>query len=141
MHEFVAVPVPTHLVTEVMRFIADHATVEKSEPDAPLGAGAGSRDWSKEQLSQLHESDAPSVKLFAQVLTLLADASPEPISVDRLAELTGIDSGLALQKKFGAVTRWMRNRIGGDVRWPLQYPSGGWAMDSHNAAIWKEINA
>jgi len=139
MTEFVNVPVPAQLVTQVMRFIAQHANEADADPGAVPQSDNDSRNWSAQQLRQLHDSNAPSVKLFAQVLTLLADASPDPISVDRLAELTGVDSGLALQKKFGAVTRWMRNRIDGDVRWPLEYPPGGWAMNRHNATLWKEV--
>jgi hypothetical protein len=139
MPEFVNVPVPEHLVTAVMRFIADHTAPEESGTGTSEELSAESRDWSEGQLQQLYDSDAPSVKLFARVLTVLANAHPEAIPVDRLAELTGIESGLTLQKKFGAVTRWMRNRLGGDTRWPIDFPGGGWAMNSHNATLWKSI--
>ncbi|MFH8249495.1 hypothetical protein ACH3VR_03900 [Microbacterium sp. B2969] len=139
MPEFVNVPVPADLVTAVMRFIADQTTPGGSGADASARVDAQSRDWSEDQLRQLRDSDAPSVKVFAQVLTILADASPEAIPVGKLAELTGVEDGLTLQKKFGAVTRWMRNRLGGDTRWPIHFPADGWAMNSHNASLWKSI--
>ena len=139
MSDFVNVPVPAHLVTAVMRFIAEHTEPVESGTNKSHAPSADSRDWSEDQFELLHESDAPSVELFARVLTILADAHPEVVPIDRLAELTGVDSGLTLQKKFGAVTRWMRNRLGGDTRWPIQFPTGGWAMNNHNATLWKSI--
>lgn len=148
MSEFINVPVPTHLVTAVMKFIADQGLSESSgsdrSPRMPTEFADDetdySRNWTRSQMQLLNDSDKASVKLFGQVLSILADASPNPIPTEKLGELVGL-RGLTMQNTFGPVTKWMRNRIGGDGRWPMHFPEGGWAMNEHNARIWKDVTS
>ena len=151
MPEFINVPVPSHLVTDVMQFIAERSTgavqAAPTTPTPPTKApgggsqdGAESWDWTREQFETLYASDASSVKMFAQVLTILADASPAPMTVDELGQHFGFE-GITLQRTFCAVSRWMRKRMGGDIRWPIHFPEGGWALNEHNSTLWKQITA
>ena len=47
------------------------------------------------------------VKVFCEVLTILADISPRPIPIDEIGQRLGGVKGLTLQQKFGAVSRWI----------------------------------
>ena len=98
------------------------------------------RDWSFDDLQLIADSDASSVRSFADVLTLLADASPTSMTIGEIGEQLG-EKGLTLQNRFGAVTRWMRGRVGDDVRWPIRTAGGVWAMNEHNAELWKQIRS
>lgn len=153
MREFINVPVPSELVTEVMAFIAEHnelapaaAPSSVSGPGRAFHAfedgdgGAVNREWTREQFEMLRESKASSVKKFAEVLTLLAGIAPQPMTVDEIGEHLGTE-GITLQKKFGPATRWMRNNLGSDIRWPIHFPGGQWALSEHNAALWKNVAA
>lgn len=150
MYEFVNVPVPSHLVTEVMRFVADHASPTHPEtpggpvvaddvPQLDLDESSESRDWTRAELELLHSSTAPSVQLFARMLTLLAGITPESMSVEQIGDALGIE-GSRMQSTFGPVSTWMKNRMGGSVQWPLVFPGHRlWAMNEHNATLWKEV--
>ena len=142
MTTYITVPVPEELVPAVYRLIAEHqaspAKAEKpavDEPDDEAG-----RDWSFDDLQLIADSDASSVRSFADVLTLLADASPTSMTIGEIGEQLG-EKGLTLQNRFGAVTRWMRGRVGDDVRWPIRTAGGVWAMNEHNAELWKQIRS
>lgn len=142
MPEFVTVPVPAHLVTSVMQLIVDREKSTQTEAVPPPGIHGPaqddeSREWSREQFESLAASDASSVRLFCQVLDVLADSGPAGLPLSEVAKATGV-AGLTMQKTFGAVTRWLRKR-NFDARWPIYWPDGNWAMTETNAALWREV--
>ena len=150
MPEYIQVPVPADLVTDVMQLILERsAPVELASTSGGPAVDQGddedddadSRKWTLAQLEMLYASDAPSVKVFCEVLSILADISPRPMSIDEIGQRLGGVKGLTLQQKFGAVSRWIRKRMGGDMRWPIHFPDGGWAMNDHNAALWKQVTS
>jgi hypothetical protein len=136
MTVFVPVQVPEHLVLDVYRFIADR--------DGTPAINASSkndeaREWTLEELTLLAESDATSVQLMAKVLTILLEAAPASLSIDEVGAKVEME-GLTVQKTFGAASRWMKNRFGGDIRWPINWSGEThWYINEHNAAIWKQI--
>lgn len=153
MSEFVQVPVPAALVTDVMAFIAArsghaaevstaHALPQNTptilSPAEPAAQDIESRDWTREQFEMLRVSEAKSVKRFADVLTILANLSPEGLTTSELGAKFDVP-GIQLQRQFGPASRWIRNRMGGDMRWPIHWPEGKWAMNEHNATLWKEV--
>lgn len=136
MTVFVSVQVPEHLVLDVYRFIADRDGARALNA-SPKNDEA--RDWTLEELTLLAESDATSVKLMAKVLTILLEAAPNPLSIDEIGAKVEME-GLTVQKTFGAASRWMKNRFGGDIRWPINWSGEThWYLNEHNAAIWKQI--
>lgn len=141
MTEYINVAVPSELVPEVYRFIADRKSGQALAVDSTGSEtlDAQSRNWSRAELQLLAASDAPSVKLFCEVLDVLADVSPASMAIDSIGDHFGVE-GLTLQKKFGAVTRWMKGRIKGEVLWPIHFTSESeWYMNDHNARAWKQI--
>lgn len=153
MLEFEQVPVPKDLVIEVMRFIANRADERHVDADAEQGGGVGngnaqppqglgvsmaSRDWTREQFEMIRASDASSVRKFCQVLTILAEASPSALSPDEVGAQLGLQ-GIDLQRAFGPASKWMGNRMDGDLRWPIHWQGDKWFMNEHNATLWKEV--
>ena len=157
MNSYVPVPVPEHLVPQVMKFIVDLETespltgtplpnAQRAEDPATRApqadrvdvAESESRDWTIEELALIRDSDKSSVRLFASVLDALAPVSPQTLTADELGALNGMP-GLRMQNTFGAVTRWMKNRVGEDVRWPIHFREGGWYMNEHNASEWMSL--
>lgn len=148
MVEYVNVPVPSDLVVEVMRFIA--TLTEPQEATAPVTAsvsdaeGAPTADkWSRSELEVInaHRGSMPSVELFAQVLTHLAAISPTPQPRDDIAAALGED-GVRMSNKFGAVTRFINNRIPSrHDSWPFSYDDNGWSLDPETAKLWTAITS
>lgn len=146
MPEYINVPVPSELVPDVYALIARHqavggATISTSPKS--LGTQGGttdeSREWTRGEFDILAASEAPSVKTFCEVLDLLAHRSPAVMTVSEIGDHLGVE-GLTLQKKFGAVTRWMQGRIGGGVRWPIHItPNREWCMSERNAELWTQV--
>lgn len=141
MPDFVNVPVPSHLVVEVMKFIAsvDESTA-KADPSVDEAIPASS-SWDRSELEiiQKHRSSMPSVDLFAQVLSQLAEISPVTRRRDDIAADLG-EEGLTMVKKFGAVTRFINKRIPSQRNsWPLVWADGMWGMDRETAELWKAI--
>lgn len=140
------VPVPEELVTDVMRYVTERVSSEnsaRSSVSARVVAGtetvtAGSREWTREELTVLRAGEAKSIKLFCQMLDILAKASPAAVSLDDVAKVTGVEP-LTMQRTFGRATVWIQNRMGGDKRWPVYWPSDGWAMSENNASVWKSL--
>lgn len=137
MPTFVPVQVPDHLVLDVYRFIADHELELPSAEASPKNLEA--RDWSLEQLTQLHESNAKAVRLMAQVLTVLVKVAPVPVSIDELGEQLGLD-GMSIRKSFGGASKWMKSRFGGDTNWPIHWRGEThWYLNEHNASLWRQV--
>ncbi|MDO5670122.1 MAG: hypothetical protein Q4G50_08975 [Corynebacterium sp.] len=141
MTDYVQVPVPAHLVADVMQFIVERSSKGQTASPAleadPAAAGPAIREWTTEQFELLASSEARSVKLFCQVLDILAEAGPAGLPLDEIAFKTGVE-GLTMQRTFGRVTAWIRKR-GIELRWPIHYPQGNWAMTPTNAAAWKQV--
>lgn len=144
---YVNVPVPQEMVPEVMKLVSDRLASIATE-SAGLSVGLltvsprdqnPNRIWIRDQFELVFDSRAPSVKLFGDVLRVLAENSPSPMRHDEVAKEVGVVDGLTLQKTFGAVTRWMRKRWGGDPRWPIVQGDGTWAMNEQNAALCEEV--
>lgn len=141
------IAVPEHLLPRIYRLIADDADAgvvasTESTPFAAMQAETDteeSRNWTLDELEELYASDAPSVKLFTQVLTILVARAPEPMPIEDIAEKTGVPA-LTMQSTFGPVTRYIRNRFGGDKRWPIHWSDdNAWYMNEHNASRWRHI--
>lgn len=154
MTEYIQVPVPAGLVTEVMQLIIERSSTAKPGSMDPshavtqgqLDDGDTGRNWTRAQLETLHASNAPSVKVFCEVLSILANISPNPMPIDEIGQRLGGVKGLTLRQQFGPVTRWMRKRMGGDIRWPFTSPDpvahpDAWAMNDHNAVLWKQVTS
>lgn len=151
MPEYVMVPVPQDLVASVMKFITDQTDAAPETPSVTLVRDSDldsadpetteeSRRWTRAELEVLADGEAKSVKLFAEMLDILAEASPNAVPLERVAEHTGVPP-LKMQNAFGRVTVWIQNRMGGDKRWPIYWPGDGWAMGETNASLWKEIRS
>jgi hypothetical protein len=146
MTAYVNVPVPGDLVIPVMRFIA--AQNSSAASVSSLGAARvlnnddemieDSREWTLEEFEVLRSGEAKSIKLFCQVLDILAAASPSAVALEDVAKVTGVEP-LTMQRAFGRATVWMKNRMGGDTRWPIFWPGDGWAMTETNASLWKSL--
>ena len=149
MNDFVNVPVPGHLVVEVMKFIAsfgqetDVPTDMESVRSDPNPDGADKPSWTRSELEIIHQhrGSMPSVELFAQVLSHLASIAPESTHRDDIAEMLGID-GLTMVKKFGAVTRFINNRIPSRKdQWPMKWDDGLWGLKADTAKLWDSVVA
>lgn len=149
MNDFVNVPVPGHLVVDVMKFIAtfdqeteDPVDVESVRSDLDPN-GTDKPSWSRSELEIIHQhrGSMPSVELFAQVLSHLASIAPESTHRDDIAEKLGID-GLTMVKKFGAVTRFINNRIPSrNNQWPMVWGDRKWGMEADTAKLWESVVA
>lgn len=150
MSKYVTLVIPKEIEGQVMRFIesigeqstlADPGSRNRGE-DPALVVTDESRQWTLPELEILHAGDAKSVRLFCEVLDLLADASPAPVSLATIEQHTGVPTQ-PMQNAFGRVTVWIQNRMGGDKRWPIYWPdnnsSKGWAMSESNAKLWKSL--
>lgn len=146
MPNYVMVPVPEVLVTDVMRFITEHSPgADSAHLEAPARVMANadavteeSREWTRREFEVLRAGEAKSIKLFCQVLDILAEASPVAVALEDVAKVTGVEP-LTMQRAFGRATVWMQNRMGGDKRWPIYWPGDGWAMSENNASLWKSL--
>jgi hypothetical protein len=144
--EYVNVPVRSDLVDDVMKFIADRiaGVIPKtpltlaSEPGNPA-VTEESREWTREQLELLVDSNAKSIKLFVEVLDVLVTGPREGMSLDDVSKVIGIPA-LSIQHSFGRATVWIRNHVEGDRRWPIYWPGDDkWALSDNNFELWKAI--
>ncbi|WP_146084411.1 hypothetical protein [Rathayibacter sp. AY1C1] len=146
MSDYVMVPVPESLVIPVMRLIAEHDSADERlrgrgsarVVDHDDTEAEDSREWTLEEFEVLRSGEAKSIKLFCQVLDVLAAASPSAVALEDVAKVTGVEP-LTMQRAFGRATVWMKNRMGGDTRWPIFWPGDGWAMSETNASLWKSL--
>ena len=167
MSDYTPVPVPTHLVMEVMRLItasdaagpasptiegvASHALVqddasdsahpthESDTPFQPLGQDEG-RKWSREDLQFIwdHRSGFTSVDKFCRMLTFLASASPHLVDKKAIGDHFGEDFR-KIQNGLGPFSRFLQKRTG-DIRWPLRFSPDAWGIyDDETARDWRSI--
>lgn len=155
MSEYVSVPVPHYLVPEVMDLIVQrqagsaHRIAEANPSQSPeeRGDDAGqpeSRIWTEGEFARLARTAEkasgdrlPSVRKFVAVLSMLAESAPSGMSIEELGRELGT-TGLQLQNSLGPFTRWMRNNISADVRWPIIFVAGKWTMPEENVSRWQE---
>ena len=149
MPEYVMVPVPPELVTAVMKLITEHEQgtaaptssavlpAAKTETASPF-VTEESREWPGSQLQALSDGTVKSIKLFCEVLDILAAGPREGMKLEDVAEITGVPA-LKMQNSFGRATVWMRNHIDEDTRWPVYFPGDRWALSDHNRELWKSI--
>lgn len=152
MPEFVMVPVPPDLVTAVMKLVTEHeqkgiagvlasspsVTQHPAESDSPF-VTEESREWTRSQLQTLSDSSAKSIKLFCNVLDILAAGPEGGMTIADVSKITGVPA-LTMQNSFGPGTTWMRNHVDGDTRWPIYWPAGDkWALSPNNREHWRAI--
>lgn len=153
MSDYIPVPVPTHLVMEVMRLItasdaagqasptiegvASHALMQDEASDSSLptygsdtpsdalGEDMEARRWSREELQFIWDqrSGFTSVDKFCRMLTLLASASPHLVDKEAIGDHFGEDFR-KIQNGFGPFSRFLQKRLG-DNRWPLRFSPDG----------------
>lgn len=122
--EYIAVPVPTGLVPEVMRLIVDR--LEEETGLAVLAAAPGDGDaaaspgdgWSREDLARLRASSIATAATVSAMLTALADAEGDWLTTSELVELTGIDRG-RIKNAPAQLTRHLAKHYGGKP-WPFE---------------------
>jgi hypothetical protein len=142
--DYTTVPVPTHLVMEVMRLITvDNARREvpnSSNPRTASGETDETRKWNRVELQVIWDNrDKSSVNKFSRVLSLLADAYPDPMAKKDIGDALGIEF-LRLQNALGRFTAFIENRLP-DARWPLVMDADTWTVDEETAATWRSITS
>lgn len=139
--EYVHVPVPRHLVLDVLQLIeaAADAGHEAAEPISYVRVET--RTWSRTELEFLWDNrSVTSVGKFCQVMTLLTSKAPALLTHAEMGEALGVDF-LRYQNAFGRFTTYVEKRLGND-RWPLVFSTDGrWGVDEVTAEHWREISA
>jgi hypothetical protein len=145
--EYVSVPVPSHLVVEVMEFIAsrsrrpggDAEPVEDEAEEAPAEASA----WTEDDLRKLWNDSEGNMRI---VLTLLARKGGQPVPSQEIAAALGKpERGHAVAGTMGALGRRLKHRHAG--RWPFDVAYNALArrweytMPVANASILSKIAA
>jgi hypothetical protein len=107
--EFVQVPVPPHLVTEVMALIAarTNAGARTAPTDELPQAAEASEQWTVDELKRLWDESAPAMRL---VLAALAQRPGTPVSGDELADSLGKRRGHTIAGMMGALGRRLKHR-------------------------------
>jgi hypothetical protein len=148
MPNYISMAVREDLVDDVTKFIAERLSMSgktgssvlaRHSDDSPFETEE-SREWSLEELQLIRDNSggAKSIKLFAEVLDVIAAEHPNPVSKEAIAEVTGVEP-LRMQNAFGRATVWIRNRTH-DKRWPIYWVNQDWAMSDNNAELWKSIS-
>jgi hypothetical protein len=112
---YVNVPVPEHLVPEVMALIVARTTGGGTGSQATPEAQPATNDWSVAEVRKLWgESGAP----VRQTLQLLAQNGGKPVGAQDIARMLGkSDRGHAVAGMMGALGRRLKHRH--DGRWPF----------------------
>ena len=128
-HRLVSVPVPSHLVTGVMRYIAEHtreadapsvAAIDGEDPVADESQPAlNSGDWTADDLMLLMRDPRPSARRIHTILDVLANRPDTELSVTELAAASGLTHG-ELRGAFSGLPRICRSlRNGVHLRPPI----------------------
>jgi hypothetical protein len=162
MADFVPVPVPAHLVTDVMAYIArrSRATEDKEverEENRTEGSKIGNRygtfrDWPTDRLRQVLTSQQAAPQRVALVLDELSRRPEQPMPLSDLAsalELRPQDVKGALS----GFTRWVKTALHDHAEprnWPVNYrarPGKRVAMETHywvsatTAERWQQLRS
>lgn len=153
MSDFTPVPVPTHLVMEVMQFITERTATSPAPATAPRAMGTNlvrseradpgrpeSRQCSEAELRLIWAArdEKPSVGKFATVLSLLAEAHPSMMNREDVASALGLE-WRSLYSSLGRFTTWFAGQCNGDNRWPLTFAGDNWGVTEATAAAWRAI--
>jgi len=120
MTEFIDVPVPAHLVTDVMAYIArrSYASREgvaeagrrKDEPTTVRSCYGRFHDRSIDRLRQVHVSREPGPQMVADVLDVLEGRPDERVSLSELARATGREPA-SVKSSLAAFTKWVKKEL------------------------------
>lgn len=153
MSEFTQVPVPTHLVMEVMQLITDRTTTVPAPATNPSAIG---RDQVRSVRSDLGHPESrqctpaelrliwaarderKSVGKFANVLNLLTEAHPAMMNREDVAAALGLE-WRSLYSSLGRFTSWFAGQCDGDNRWPLTFAGENWGVTEETVVAWSAI--
>jgi hypothetical protein len=152
MNEYVMVPVPEGLVTEVMRLITDRADelVPPSADEVPGADAPPAVPWTVEDLVRLHATPNATARTIGAMLTALSECAPEPMGTSALAEATGVPRA-NIKGALSALTRHIRKHYGRS-NWPMTFQWGPnvdpalpaeaiYHVDVETAEMWKSVTA
>ena len=125
MQDFINVPVPSGLVTDVMRFIAERSglpAVSYKENAEESAASLPSVPWSRTDLAKLYATPAASTRTVSAMLTALSEVTPKWLSTSELEALTGIDRR-NIKGSLSAFTRHVKAHYG-RTNWPMVFQWG-----------------
>lgn len=121
--EFVNVPVPRSLVTEVMGFIAARSGPQAAiDPVASPGEEADV-EWSVEDLHRLRATEVKTTRTVSALLDVLCQDPGAWFTTSDLEASTGIDRR-EIKGGLSALTRHVRKHYGRS-NWPMDYAWGG----------------
>ncbi|OJF14554.1 hypothetical protein [Couchioplanes caeruleus] len=127
MSDFVPVPVPAHLVTDVMAYIARRTSgqqAERTDEELMVSNRYGRfPDWPVERLRQVLLSAEAGPRAMADVLDALGPQPEEKVALSRLAAATGRKPD-SIKSSLAAFTKWVKRELndGTEPRnWPVNY--------------------
>jgi hypothetical protein len=127
MTDFVPVPVPAHLVTDVMAFIARRTSgqqAERTDEESTVGNRYGRfPDWPVDRLRQVLLSADVGPRTVADLLDVLASRPDEKVPLSRLAAATGRTPD-SIKSSLGAFTKWAKRELSDSLKprdWPVNY--------------------
>ncbi|NCD15981.1 MAG: hypothetical protein EOL91_01460 [Actinobacteria bacterium] len=149
MVEFVNVPVPAHLVTEVMRFIAQHTEQSSLGDEQPANEATSpgrTVPWSASDLARLRSTDMTTARTVSALLDVLASTPDTWLTTSELETRTGIPRK-QLKGALSALTRHIRKHYARD-NWPMEYKwgahftesaplEGHYRLDTATATLWR----
>jgi hypothetical protein len=126
MQDFINVPVPSGLVTDVMGFIAERsglsAVSDTENTKAESSASLPEVRWSPADLEKLYATPSTSARTVSALLTALSEVAPKPLSTSELEALTGIDR-VNIRGSLSAFTRHVKTHYG-RTNWPMDFQWG-----------------
>jgi len=145
---FISVPVPAHLVTSVMRFIAEHseggARPDEAEEDTPSGDQRPRltwREWTADDFGLLLSDPRPSARRIVKVLDVLSATPDTELSTTNLAEATDLSRG-ELRGGFSGFTRVCKSlRTDARLDWPILWSSGPSNQDGQDQETFYHVPA
>jgi hypothetical protein len=160
MTEFVNVPVPAHLVTDVMAYIARRTSADRPAPaeadrhdEEPTMVGnryGRFPDWTLAQLRQVCHSTEPGPQMVAAMLDVLVGRPAERVPLSGVAAATGRTPD-SVKSSLAAFTKWVKKELGDQTEprnWPVNYqalPGQQVAKETHywitamTAERWRQL--
>jgi hypothetical protein len=158
--EFINVPVPAHLVTEVMAYIARRASAEQAgsaeangHDDEPQMVGnryGRFPDWPTDRLRQVLLSAEPGPQMMANMLDILVERPEERVPLSELAAAIGRGPD-SVKSSLSAFTKWVKKELNDQTEprnWPVNYqarPGRQVAKETHywitmrTAERWRQL--
>jgi hypothetical protein len=160
MTDFINVPVPAHLVTEVMAYIArrtstDRQTAPEADRHDEEPTMVGNRygrfpDWPIDRLRQVRISAEPGPQMVADMLDILEGRPGERVPLSELAAATGRGPD-SVKSSLAAFTKWVKKELDDQTEprnWPVNYqarPGQQVAKETHywitavTAERWRQL--